>query len=237
MRQGAPSSEEIIKDLATNDEAIASFVVHGVKFFLRSPELTDAIIRGRSTVAYEKPARLYIEAREPRTGVSVLKLAVSDGKAHAQIRTRSERREEFWTDGEPLDGMPIQIPPTELVREIFLPEAWNALPKRQRRLIEYDESGPTATLEIGPPDNPRRIIQVTHMTGPAWVITRNVYLEDGDVVANTQLSDYRDYDGIRFPLEVHAVFPKEDTDLSMVLTKSPTFNESLNYAWFRFAKR
>lgn len=233
---GAPHPSEVVRDLAENDAAIDTFELP-VKFLFFSPELSVKIERGRGRVAYERPAKMYLLISEFRTATPIVRLAVADGRAHVWMKTREGVREEFWRDGDPIEGLPFSIGPTELVQEAFMPEDWAALPPREWGLIDYNEEAAEVTLRIGPEQAPRRRIVVKRVEGPAWVVVRNELLEEDRVVATTTLKDYQRFDGIRFPRAVRAEFPDSNAWIEMEIEKTPTFNEALNEEWFKSLER
>ena len=236
MQEGAPSPATVLSDLAKNDAAIKSFNVTGVQFVLRSPRISEQLIRGRALVAYDRPDRLYISAREPRTGTQVIRLAVDGGHAFLKLRTREDYTEQYWEEGELVDDLAIPVSPREIVREAFLPEDWGALDRADYRLVAFNHDEQLATIEIGDEDEPRRRIVAARMADGTWTLAHALYYRDGAVAAASDLSAYRDYDGIRFPTEVKLEFIEEATELTLELTKSPVFNEQLDPDWFRFPR-
>jgi hypothetical protein len=229
---GAPHPREILADLAANDGAIETFQVRGARFDLLAPSLSDGRVIGRSTLAFSRSGHLYFDARHLRLNTLALKFAAADGRAYAWIREGGDHREEFWREGDSVEGLPIQIEPSDLVREAFFPERWDGIPARDVRLEHYDEASATASLSIGPANNPRRRIEVV---GTPWRIVRNVYFENGAEVADTHLTEYRVYDGgIRFPSHVEAHFVQADATMTIKLprTQAPRFNEVLKREWF-----
>lgn len=236
MAEGAPSPALIIADFARNDGAINTFEVTGVQFILESPRITEQILRGRSLVAFERPDKLYISAREPRTGTQVIRLAVKGDTAYLQLRTRDEYRRELWEEGEMVDDLAIPVSPREIVREAFLPEDWGGLSRSEYRLVAFDQDAQLATIDIGDKDEPRRRIVAARMGDGTWTLARALYYRDGVVAAESEMSAYRDYDGIRFPTSVKLAFIEEATELTLELTKAPVFNEQLDPEWFRFPR-
>lgn len=233
---GAPDTREVIASLAENDAAIQSFSVVGVKFVLQSPRVSESALRARSLVAYERPDRMYVNATERRTGVLVLRLAIDGDIAYLKMRSGNSYEEEVWTEEELSSQLVIPVTPREIVQEAFLPEPWATLPRREYRMTAFDETAQRATIEIGAEDDPRRVVEVQRMENESWVIVNTVYYRDGMPAAESAMSGYKDFDGIRFPTQVDLRFMEESTELSLELSRSPVFNEKLDPEWFSFPR-
>ena len=126
----------------------------------------------------------------------------------------------YQLEGDDYEDVPFSVSPSEIAREMFLPEAWLELPRREVRLLQFDEVGRHARLEIGPRNQPRRRVDVALVgeNPPAWVVVRNIRLDENGVqLSVTTLSDYEEIDQIRFPGRIDAYFPTEDTRMTFTM--------------------
>ncbi|NIA15958.1 MAG: hypothetical protein GWP08_17990 [Nitrospiraceae bacterium] len=221
----APKPADILADLAANDAAIHSFKATGAAL-LSSPEFAAVRKFKHSRIYFRRPADLHIEGRKVGSAVFRLRCVGSE----FLLEFPATRDEPYYRlEGEEFEGVDFSVSPSDIVREMFLPEAWGGLRRRHVRLIAYDETARTAELLVGPKRAPRRRITVI---GPPWVVVRNELLDDeGKVLAITESGDYTVKDGIRFPMSINAYFPPEDT--RMTLTMRTVFpNADLDDALF-----
>ena len=213
----APSAQAVLADLQENAEAIKSFRAAGT-FTLSSPEF-DAIKRFRSgRIMFRKPSDLYIQGNQRITNMPLFKL-ISVGKEFL-IEVPTNYKENYYRfEGEDFEDVPFSVSPSDIAREIFLPEDWGRLARREVRVVEYDESRRIATLHIGPRGRPRRIVEAALIdrVHPVWAVIRHERLEGGKTVAETKFDDYRVQDSILYPASVDTYFPTEDTRLTLSL--------------------
>ncbi len=123
----------------------------------------------------------------------------------------------YQLEGEKLDDVPFSVSPSDIVREMFLPEAWGEIGRRDARVIGFDSEKNIATLSIGPRDAPRRWIEVTrvNLEDPTWVVVRNLrFAEAGRFIAETRLGGYSAIGAAMFPTEIDAWFPTEATRMT-----------------------
>lgn len=201
-----PEVETILNDLAANDAAIKTFRAAGT-FWLESPQLTGAKKFGSGGISFRRPADLYIVGRNE---LNMPLFRVTSVGSEFLIDFPASKDEPYYQfEGAQFQSVPFSVSPSDIAREMFLPEDWSALKPRQVRIRTYDPATQTALLEIGPRHTPRRLISVQ---GAPWVATRNELLDkDGNIVAVTTKERYFASDGIRFPALIDAYFPGEQT--------------------------
>jgi hypothetical protein len=161
---------------------------------------------------------LYVQGQK-RLGPVAFKLTCVEDAYLMEIP--ASREDSFYQlEGDTYRDVPFSVSPSDIAREMFVPEPWLDIPRDEARLIGFDEEAQTALLEIGPEDAPRRRIDIArvNLEHPAWVVTRNTRLDDiGNVIAVTELTEYHELGGIRFPALIDAYFPTEDTRMTFEL--------------------
>ena len=214
--RGAPRPADILAALAANDEAVQSFRAAG-SFKLESPEFEAVKVFKDGAIAFRRPADLSVKGRNA-LGMEMFRLT-SVGSEFLIDFPASRDKPYYRVEGEQFASVPFSVSPSDIAREMFLPENWDELKRREVRLVQYDAQTQTAILEIGPRNAPRRRVTVM---GPPWVVIKNERMEDGQVVAVTTKNDYRDDGGIRFPAFIDAWFPVEQTRLTFEMRKIST---------------
>ncbi len=214
LPEGAPTVTEILRDLAANDGRIANFRGAGT-FILESPEF-DAVKKFRGSIKFRRPADLYVQGNHRLTGIPLFKLTCV-GPEFLMEFPGSRDQSFYKLEGEQFDDVPFSVSPSDIAREMFLPEAWSEIGRRDARVIGFDPERNVATLSIGPRSAPRRWIEVTRINpeNPTWVVVLNVRLaEGGRVIAETRLAEYNAIGAAMFPTEVEAWFPTEATRMT-----------------------
>lgn len=217
LPRGAPDVETILADLDRNDRAIQSFRAAGT-FTLVSPKF-DAVKRFRSgRIMFRRPASLFIQGNHRITNMPLFKLISVDREFLIEVPT-NYRENYYQLEGEEFESVPFSVSPSDIAREMFFPEPWGELKRREVRLAEYRPADHVARLEIGLRGRPRRRVDVMLVgpENPAWVVVRNTRLEDGAPVAVTTLGDYRVRDAAPFPASIDVYFPTEETRLTLEL--------------------
>ena len=203
--EGAPPVEDVLAGLAENDARLENFSAAG-DFTIASPKLR-ATQRIRGRVAFQQPADLHLEGRHRLTGTVVCRLTASGEEFFLEFPT--EDAVFYNAEGARVESVPFSVSPSDIVREMFMPEPWRDLPARQARMTGYNPGAGVATIEIGPRNRVRRVLKVA---GPPWVIVENRRYDGfAEPIAVTTMNDYRDVDGIRFPAQISAEFPGEST--------------------------
>lgn len=217
LPEGAPSAIEILQDLAANDQQIENFRGAGT-FILESPEF-DAIKKFRGRIMFRRPADLYIQGNHRVTNVPLFKLTCV-GEEFLMEFPGSRDQSFYQLAGENFEDVPFSVSPSDIAREMFLPEAWGELGRKDARVVGFDPERNVATLSIGPRAAPRRRIEVTRLNPerPRWVVVRNLRLsEAGRVLADTRLDDYSAIDLAMFPTKIDAWFPSEATRMTFTM--------------------
>lgn len=229
---GAPTAEAIVADLAANDAAIETFRAAG-SFVLESPKLeaTQRFRGGR--ILFRRPADLYVQGNHRVTNIPLFRLTAVGDEFLMEFPTSKE--DSFYQlEGEEFADVPFSVAPAEIAREMFLAEDWSALEADEVRVIDYDPAAETATLAVGKGRRPRRLVTVARVNpdAPAWVVIRNERYEDNQLLAVTELGQYRVEEGIHFPAYVDAYFPTESTrmqfDLRTIHLNRPIDNAEFN---------
>ncbi|HOZ46882.1 MAG TPA: hypothetical protein PLO37_00540 [Candidatus Hydrogenedentes bacterium] len=211
LPEGAPSPEEILTDLAANDQAIERFSATGA-FTLVSPERPGTDRFRQSQILFRKPADLHIVGRGPLL-TTVFRLTCVGEEFLIEFPTEKEYY--YQLEGEQFESVPFSVSPSDVAREMFLPEDWAALPIRRAQLGSFDSATGAVTLDILEPGFPRAWVKRRlTLTGTPWIVTRSERFDrKGRVLAVVSKSDYRELDGIRFPARVSAEFPGEQTQM------------------------
>ncbi len=230
-------TEDILSDLASNDEAIRNFRA-AATFTLESPDL-KAVQKFRSArIRFRRPSDLFVSGHHRVTNLPVFKLW-SVGHQFLLEFPLKKRDNYYSFEGARVESVPFPVSPSEIVREMFLPEDWSALPNREVHLVERESDGEAIRIEIGPRSRPRRLLSVTlyGTEDPAWVIVRNERVNDlGQTIAVTTMGEYILLDGIRFPTRLKTVFPIEETRMLLELRK-PRVNADIDDSIFDIESR
>lgn len=234
LAPGAPTAREVLSALAGNDSKLSNFRAAG-SFTIESPEL-KAIERFPSgMVAFRKPADLHVEGRI-KLGVKAFELTSVGSEFLIEFPTKREVEERYYyrLEGEVIESVPFSVSPSDVAREMFLPEDWTRVPERHVRVAGYEAASREATLLIGPPRHPRRRIVVQ---GPPWVLARSErLLENGEPLAVTLLTDYHISDGVMFPAKIDVSFPMQQARMTFDM-RNIRINTALDDALFRIAWR
>jgi len=208
-----PRAGEILSALAANDAAVENFRAAG-SFTLESPDFEATKMFRDGAIAFRRPAGLSVRGRNA-IGMEMFRLT-SVGSEFLIDFPASRDEPYYRVEGEQFASVPFSVSPSDIAREMFLPEDWENLRRREARVIAYDAAEQTAVLEIGPRSEPRRRVTVK---GPPWVVVKNERIEAGQTVAVTTKGDYRVVDGVRFPAYIDAQFPGEQTRLTFEMRK------------------
>lgn len=216
---GAPTAETLLADLAGNDARIESFRAGG-SFQIESPDL-EAIQRFRGFIAFRRPASLYVQGNHRITNIPVFKLACAGPEFVMEFPGNMDQSF-YQVEAEQFEDVPFSVSPSDIAREMFLPEDWGAMRRRDVRVVGYDAATQIVSLAVGPADRPRRIVELVRVddADPRWVPQRDVRLrDDGGVLAVTTLDEYTNVDGALFPARVDAHFPTEATRMIFSMSR------------------
>ncbi|MCH8204412.1 MAG: hypothetical protein IID09_04565 [Candidatus Hydrogenedentes bacterium] len=214
LPEGAPAVTDILRDLAANDDRISNFRGAGT-FTIESPEF-DAVKKFRGSIKFQRPADLFVQGNHRITNIPLFKLTCVGAEFLMEF-PGSQDQSFYQLEGERYDDVPFSVSPSDIVREMFLPEEWDEIGRKDARVIAFDPEKNIATLSIGPSAAPRRWIEVARIDpeNPTWVVVRNVRLDEtGRVIAETRLAGYNAIGTAMFPTEIDAWFPTEATRMT-----------------------
>ncbi|MBX7258952.1 MAG: hypothetical protein K1Y02_21495 [Candidatus Hydrogenedentes bacterium] len=234
LAPGAPTAQEVRAALAENDAKLTNFRAAG-SFTIESPELKATERFPSGMVAFRKPGDLHVEGRI-KLNIVAFELTSRGNEFLIEFPTKRDVDERYYyrLEGEVIESVPFSVSPSDVAREMFIPEEWARIPERHMRVIAYDAAAQEATLLIGPARHPRRRI-VVH--GPPWVVVKNErLLESGDPLAVTLLSDYHVSDGVMFPAKIDVSFPTQQARMTFEM-RNIRINTTLDDALFRIAWR
>jgi hypothetical protein len=213
---GAPEASAILAGLAANDAAIRNFKAKG-SMSLASPDFEGVKTCDDGLVAFRRPADLCVIGKKLVVGVTVFRLTCVGNEFLIEFPATPEEEPYYRVEGEHFASVPFSVSPSDIVREMFLPEEWRDVKQKDFRLVSYEQTRQQAEIEIGPKREPRRRILVT---GPPWRVVRSERLDkDGTVVAVTLKENYREIDGVQFPTKIDASFPGEQTRMTIDMRK------------------
>jgi len=225
---GAPEAAAILEDLAANDAAIKNFKAKG-SMSLSSPDFAGVKTCDDGLVAFRRPADLCVIGKKLIVGVTVFRLTCVGSEFLIEFPATPEEEPYYRVEGEHFASVPFSVAPSDIVREMFLPEDWQHMKLKDFRLVSYDQARQEAELEIGPKRAPQRRILVK---GPPWRVVRSERVDrDGAVLAVTLMDGHRDIDGVQFPAQIDASFPSEQTRMTLDMRKIWT-NTGLDNALF-----
>jgi len=214
---GAPSVEAVLRDLAANDALIRSFRAGG-NFEIASPEF-EAVKSFTGSIRFRRPTDLYVQGNQRVTGITMFKL-VCIGQEFLMEFPHSKDESFYQIEGEQFEDVPFSVSPSDVAREMFLPEDWAALKRRSVRMVDFDPAAETAVMSVGPDGYARRRVEVVRVNAqdPKWVLKQNTrFAETGEVLAITTLDEYTSVDGALFPTKVQATFPTEETRMKFTM--------------------
>ena len=142
-------------------------------------------------------------------------------------------------NGTDFENVAFSVSPSDIVREMFLPEDWVKIKKRSVQLIAYNASENKVTLELRQRWRLHRTLELQQVNpeNPRWVIIRHLrYDAAGHDLAITELSKYNEIDGVLFPEDVDAYFPTEETRMTFKL-KDIRLNSDVSESTFDIEAR
>ena len=155
LQDGAPTAAAMLRDLAANEARITNFRGAGT-FTLESPEF-DAVKKFRGSIKVQRPADLYVQGNHRITNIPLFKL-ICVGPEFLMEFPGSRDHSFYQLEGEKLDDVPFSVSPSDIVREMFLPEAWGEIGRREARVIGFDSEKNIAPPPIVPRSPARRWI-------------------------------------------------------------------------------
>lgn len=209
--EGAPTAEAILTDLATGSDGLVSLYAKGLGI-VESPEF-DGRRAFYAKVAFERPDKLFIEGRHRPSNRLIFLLKSVGSEYLVTLPTQNEHWHRL--EGERYESVPFSVSPSDIAREMFLPEEWRSLRPADLEIRRYDAENSTAEVDIvGRRDQVRRRLTVA---GPPWRVVASDRIEDGRAIAKTRLAEYRTVEGLFLPMRVATEFPYESTGITFEL--------------------
>jgi hypothetical protein len=217
---------DILADLAANEAALRTFKAHG-SFTVKTPE-SAAVQQCSGLVLFRKPSDLFVVGSGPLGGKVFELRCLGD---RYLIWYNGERQ--IRSAGQSIEGISWKVSPADVAREIFLPESWSQVAPDSIRLLEHDDAAHKAVFLLGAESAPRRRVEVA---GPPWDVVKTELSDPktGQVVARTNLNDYREKAGVRYPTKIIAEFPVQGARLTFDITgpQDPELNTQLDDSRF-----
>ncbi len=199
---GAPEVADVLQSIAENEAALTSFRATGTAV-IKVPEVEATQISRESVLHFRYPDNLHVIGR--RYGTRIIELVYADDAFLLEFPTRREYC--LQLTAEPF----ATLTSADIVREMFTPEPWAALSEELTRMIDYDETTQTATIEIWTEDPQLRLKRIVRVQGAPWVILESqLFDRHGEVIAHTVKNAYHEQEGIRYPTEIESVLPGEE---------------------------
>ena len=212
--QSAPGIGQILHDLDANDSVIQSFQGRGT-FILESPKF-DGKRKFRGKLKFQRPHNLFVQGT--KLGGAIIVFRMISVEQQFLMEFPGNKDESFYQiEGEDFDNVPFSVSPSDIAREMFLPENWGAVRQRSMHVVSFDEDSGTLVIEMKRKRRVHRRLELRHVDAesPRWVITRNIrFDDDGQVLAITNLTNFTRVDDALFPGKVEAYFPTEDTRMT-----------------------
>ncbi|NUM53034.1 MAG: hypothetical protein HUU46_05265 [Candidatus Hydrogenedentes bacterium] len=228
---GAPSLDEIVADLRANDEALTDFRA-AASFTLTSPRLESVQSFRSGTVAYRKPADLYIVGKK-NMGVVVFELISRGPEFLIDFKSVQDVDDRYYCsfEADDLANVPFPVAPADIAHEMFSPIDWTKTKDKDIRLTAFDEAAGQATLDVALDGGLVRQIVVQ---GEPWRIVHNTLTDaTGTTLSDTTMDNYQDVDGVRIPTALEARFPVEETHVTFELrnVRANTGLPGINFTW------
>jgi outer membrane lipoprotein-sorting protein len=236
LDKDAPRAEDVLRDLAANDARIQSFRASGT-FVIKSPKF-DATKKFRGSIRFRRPADLYVQGNDRVLNITIFRL-VCVGSEFLMEFPGSRDQSFYQVEGEQFEDVPFSVSPSDIAKEMFLPERWGELKPRDVRLVAFDLATQTATLAIGSGPSPRRVVEAVRVSAetPMWVAKNDKRLKDnGEDLALTTLDQYTNVNGALFPTSVDAWFPTEQTRMTFTM-RDVRLNEKISDERFNIRER
>ena len=189
--------ERAVQALAARQSNLQNFKAR-VKFTLESPDL-EKRQKFRGNLAVEMPDQLRLVS----SGAFGRKLfdLVSVGKSFL-LYFPSEQKVFFEKEGVEVESLPFSVSPSDIARELFLPEAWDGINLDDVRLIS--PGGRRLTIAVYSGGMLKRKLWIER---PQWLLVRDeLYAEDGTLRAVTVLGRYRRVQEMWMPTRLAELF-------------------------------
>lgn len=194
--------ERAVETLADRQSGLRN-VKARVKFSIESPDLQRRQ-RFRGNLAVEMPDKLRLVS-SGAFGRTLFDL-VSVEKSFL-LYFPSERKVFFEKEGMAVESLPFSVSPSDITRELFLPEDWGRIDLANLELIS--PGGRRTTIAV---NSEGRLKRKLWLERPRWLLVRDeLYAEDGTLRAVTVLGRYRRIQEIWLPTYLEAHYPMRET--------------------------
>lgn len=212
---GAPPLAEIAAGLRANDAALADFRA-AATFTLESPKLKSVQRFPSGTVAYRRPADLYVVGKN-NLNAALFKLTSRGAEFLIEFPAVQDVDDRYYCSFEADDiaDVPFPVAPADIAHEMFQPIDWSQTDEGDFRYAGYDAATGSASLELAANETlTRRIVVI----GTPWRIVHNTLTDAaGNTLSDVAMSDYADCGGVYLPATVDAEFPGERTRIRFEL--------------------
>jgi len=219
--------ERAVDTLAQRQNGLQNFKAK-VKFSLESPDL-ERRQRFRGNIAVQMPDKLRLVS----SGAFGRKLfdLISVEKSFL-LHFPSERKVFFEQEGVEVESLPFSVSPSDIARELFLPEDWGQIDLDNVELIA--PGGRRTTIAV---NSQGRLKRKLWLERPRWLLVRDeLYAEDGTLRAVTVLGRYRRIQEMWLPTYLEAHYPMRETRMVMNLG-SVMVNTELHPRMFVFPEK
>ncbi len=219
--------ERAVETLAERQNSLQNFKAR-VSFSIESPDL-ERRQRFRGNLAVEMPDKLRLVS----SGAFGRKLfdLISVDKSFL-LHFPSERKVFFEQEGMKVESLPFSVSPSDIARELFLPEDWGQIDLDNVQLIA--PGGRRTTIAVYHEEKLKRKLWLER---PRWLLVRDeLYAEDGGLRAVTVLGRYRRIQEMWLPTYLEAHYPTQETRMAMNLG-SVRANTDLHPRMFVFPEK
>lgn len=212
-----PEIDQILQDLDSNDRLVHSFQGRGI-FILESPEF-DGKRKFRGNLKFQRPASLYVQGA--KLGGAIIVFRMISLEQQFLMEFPGDKEQSFYQiEGQEFEDIPFSVSPSDIAREMFLPETWGEVRKRSMTIISFDQDTGILVVEMTQRRRIHRRLELQQLDAdaPRWVITRNIRFDsNGEILATTTLENFTRVGETLFPGKVDAYFPTEDTRMTFTM--------------------
>ena len=211
-----PKLEEILNDLAKNDQLIRTLKGRGT-FTLKTPQLDTIYQLHQSDVSFRSPDYLYVIGR--KYTATVLRLTCYKDESLIEIPT--DRQFYYQKGGKYFEFSDAQVTPLDIFKEAFFPEAWEKLLSSRVVLKSFNKESQEAEIEIYRDKHHKQLLRRIKVQGVPWVLVESErYSDEGMLIAKSSRENYKiTPESIRFPEVIYCEFPQEQAFMQIKLNR------------------
>jgi outer membrane lipoprotein-sorting protein len=213
-----------IETLAAGQNDLHNFKARA-RFSIESPDL-ERRQSFRGNLAVEMPDKVRLVSN----GAFGRKLfdLISVGKTFL-LYYPSEQKVFFEKEGVEVESLPFSVSPSDIVKELFLPEDWACM-----RFEDVKVVSPGGRRMVIAVYSDGRLTRKLWVQRPRWWLVRDeLYAEDGTLRALTVFERYREIGGMWLPTHLEAHYPQRETRMVMQISNVEV-NSQLDPAMFVF---